>query len=401
MKRIIAIFIMIVLFLISGCNSYSINKDKINTEVIQGNTEFAFDIFKELNRKDSDKNIFISPLSISTVLTMTYEGSGGTTKEEMAKTLKYKGIDLGILNESYKNLLAYLKNCDSKVKLNINNSIWVREGNNVKSDFIRVNKDIFNANTTELDFSKKESADVINKWINDSTNGKIQKMIDPPIDDNVIMYLINAIYFKGNWAKEFDKKKTFLSEFHGEDGNTQGVNMMVKKGTVEYGQGDNFKAVRLPYGKGKTSMYCILPKGNILVNDFIEAMNFKKWEEIKKSVSKKEDILLHIPRFNIEYGIKELNGALCNLGMSEAFSMRADFKGICDDIRLSRVLHKAVIEVNEEGTKAAGVTVVEMKNTSTKEPLSFIVNRPFIFVIAEEETGTILFIGKVKDIPKE
>lgn len=407
MRKVVFLVISVftLMCLLSGCvqsNNYqqvSFDKDKITSSVLSSNSEFAFDIFSRLNEEDKDKSIFISPLSISTALSMTMQGAGTTTREGMMKALKYEGIDLEEVNESYKNLLRYMDGVDKKVELDINNSIWIRKGKNIKDDFISVNKDVFNAYVTDLDFSKDDSADKINKWIANSTKNKIEKMIDAPISSDIIMYLINAIYFKGEWTHQFDKKLTFGTKFNTGDGDAKDVMMMSRKGEVEYGDKGDFKVVRLPYGKGKTSMYCVLPNEGVSINDFIKGLNEEKWKEIKESVSKTEDVLLNIPRFKMEYGIKALNNSLISMGMGEAFSAKADFSGISNGVSISRVLHKAVIEVNEEGSEAAGVTVVEMKETAFMgDPPSFIANRPFVFFITKDTMGTILFMGKLYDV---
>ncbi|MCG8501873.1 MAG: serpin family protein, partial [Firmicutes bacterium] len=246
--------------------------------------------------------------------------------------------------------------------------------------------------------------DEINKWISDATKGKIQKMIAPPISQDVLMYLINAIYFKGEWTEQFDKKHTFSRKFRAGNGETKKVMMMSRKGEVAYGQGDDFKAVRLPYGNGKTAMYCILPDEAASINQFIAGIDGAKWNTIKKSLSQTEDVTVQIPRFKMEYGIKNLNDSLTALGMGEAFHGSADFSGISgirDDIFIGNVLHKAMIEVNEEGSEAAGVTVSEIQKTAIVEPITFIGDRPFVFVIADEDTGTVLFVGKLWDVDEK
>lgn len=403
MKRIISILlpICLLIFILGGCSAdpiekkYSFKKEKIDPGVIKGNTEFAFNLFRELNKEDEYNNIFISPLSVSTVLTMTYQGAKNSTRDGMTEALNYQNMDIQQLNESYQSLLRYLGQIDKKVELNINNSIWVRQGKEINQDFIEVNKDVFDAYVAELDFSKEDSASKINQWIKDSTKGKIERMIDDQISSNVIMYLINAIYFKGEWTEQFKKQNTFEAKFQVEDGEVQDIMMMNKNGEIEYGEGDDFEVVRLAYGNGKTSMYMMLPKEDVSINTFINNMDSDKWDEIRSSISKKKDVILQIPRFKMEYGIKQLNDSLTNLGMGEAFTDSADFSGIRDNLFISRVLHKAVIEVNEEGSEAAGVTVVEMKESAAIEPITFIADRPFIFIIAEDDTGTVLFMGKM------
>ncbi|MTI65822.1 MAG: serpin family protein [Firmicutes bacterium] len=400
MKKIICLCLCMIIFigLLSGCFNNSENltydKEKIDNSVVKRKGEFAFDIFKELNSADTNKNIFISPISISTALSMTYQGAKKTTKEAMAEGLRYEGIDKNTLNETYKNLLIYLKQADSKVKIDINNSIWINKGEKIKEDFINANKDVFDAYIKSLDFSKKNSADKINGWISDSTNKKIEKMINPPIDPSVVMYLINAIYFNGDWAEGFDKDKTFETEFKLENKGIKKVSMMKRKGEVEYLEKDNYKAVRLPYGDGKLSMYCILPKEGKKLKELISKMNTNMLENINKDIVKTDDVIIQIPRFKIEYGVKKLNDSLTKLGMGEAFEMDANFNGIREGIFINKVLHKAVIEVNEKGSKAAGATVVEMKEAASLNPKRFIANRPFMFIIRDDEYGTILFMGK-------
>lgn len=404
MKRSIGILLSVLFLLLTltSCGGGVIGKkfdmDKISTGVVDGNSQFAFNIFKELNNEDSDKNIFISPLSISTALTMTYNGANSTTKEAMGKALEYEGIENTEISQSYNNLLNYLDNINKKVELNTANSIWIREGEAIKEDFLSNNRSNFNAEISELDFSKEASVDTINKWISDATKGKIDKMLEPPIDPNVIMYLINAIYFKGEWSNKFDTKNTYDYAFNTLSGNTQSVKMMNRTGKIEFKQGEDYKAVRLPYGNGNTSMYCILPDEGININTFIENMSIEKWKDIRDNISEVDEVKLGIPRFKLEYGIKELNESLASLGMEEAFSDQADFSGIREELYISRVLHRAVIEVNEEGSEAAAATVVEVKESAYMEPITFIADRPFMFIIADDATGTILFMGKLLSV---
>ena len=388
---------------IAGINM-SYDKNKIDEDIVSGNTDFAFDIFKELNKEDKDENIFISPFSISSALAMTYQGAGGLTKDAMAKGLRYSGTDIETLNESYQNLVGHFLNLDKKIELNISNSLWVRDGLPVNEDFVSINRDKFNALVETLDFSQADAADKINGWISEATKDKIKNMIDPPIQPSVMMYLINAIYFKGEWTEKFNKDVTIITQFHKEDGNTQDIMMMNRNDSVEYGQGDDFQVVRLPYGGGDTAMYCILPDKADSINDFIDSMDSTKWDTIKNSVVE-EEILLQIPRFEMEYGIKQLNDSLISLGMGEAFSQGADFSGMLDEsyagagLYIDRVLHKAVIDVNEEGSEAAAATVVEMKEAAAiMDPIEFIADRPFLFIIADDETGSILFMGKAYDL---
>lgn len=401
MHRIILSLTIISLTLvtITGCSAVKVANDdfdmsQINSDVLLRNVDFTLDIMKELNKEDLHQNIFISPLSISTALTMTYNGAVGATQAQMAKGLRYEGLDKNNINTTYKNLITHLSQVDEKADLTISNSIWYRQGEAIKQDFIDINKQFFNAEVMELDFSNPKSADIINNWIKISTKDKIEKMLDPPLPTDVVMYLINAVYFKGDWSTQFNKEHTYSSNFNGLNKNIQSVDMMSRIGTIEYGMGDDYQVVRLPYGEGKVSMYVVLPDLKQDINTFLNLMDQNKYMEIKASIELIEEVTLNLPKFNMEYGIKELNNQLIAMGMEYPFSEMADFSDIRKGLFISRVLHKAVIEVNEEGSEAAGVTVVEMQESAAMDSIVFTADRPFLFMITEDDTDTILFMGK-------
>ncbi len=228
MRKIISALIIASLIMmgVSSCRaSTEPNKgydmDLISRSITLSNVDFAFDILKELNKEDLHQNIFISPLSISTALTMTYNGAVGETQAQMEKALRYEGMDKNKVNATYKNLTTYLSQVDEKVDLTISNSIWFRQGEAIKQDFIDINKQFFNAEVMEMDFADPKSADTINDWIKTSTKDKIDKMLDPPIPADVVMYLINAVYFKGDWSTQFNKDNTYNTNFNGENKNKQ------------------------------------------------------------------------------------------------------------------------------------------------------------------------------------
>jgi len=409
MKKLLAgvLCILLVGLLLTSCailrrigkNNPSYDVAMIGDNILEANAGFAFDIFRSLNAEDSEQSVFISPLSISAALTMTYNGAETTTREAMSKVLGFNDADREQVNLSYNHLLGHLEQVDKKVVLNIANSIWVREGEAVKEDFLNRNKDTFRAEIAALDLSKESSLNTINAWISKATKGKIERMLAPPPDPQVVMYLINAIYFKGQWTTPFEPERTFDGVFTALDGTKQAIRMMNRHGRVEYTQGEDYKAVRLPYGNGNISMIAILPDEDIHINTFVEAMNHEQLSTIRSTLIETEDVNLQIPRFELEYGIKQLNDSLAALGMEEAFSSRADFSGIRPGIYISEVLHKAVIEVNEEGSEAAAATVVVMQESAVLEPVTFIADRPFLFLIMDEKTETILFMGKVAGIP--
>ncbi|NLX63799.1 MAG: serpin family protein [Clostridiaceae bacterium] len=400
MKKLLVLLAIISVLITSvACssgNAYDVSS--VSEYVVDGSSKFAFDMFKTLNSEDADKNVFISPLSISVALTMTYNGADGDTKEGMEKVLGFTGIDKALVNQSYKNLISHLKNLDKDISLNIANSIWIREGELINKEFITRNEKNFNAEVSSLDFSDPKSVDTINKWIEKETKGKIEKMLTGPIDSSIIMYIINAIYFKGEWTEPFKPEMTSKANFYAYDGNTITVDMMSRTGEYEYAKRNGYKAIRLPYGKNKTSMHVILPDEGVDINEFIENMTPEQWNIIKSSLKKTRGVQLKLPKFKLEYGIKSLGSGLKALGMEKAFAANADFNGIRDGVYINDVLHKAVIEVNEEGSEAAAATVVVMATSAHVELITFIADRPFIFLITDDTTGTVLFMGKVLSI---
>ena len=367
----------------------------VDRNLVSANTGFGFDIFKELILEDKDKNIFISPLSILLALAMTYNGAVGDTNLAMAEALGFTGFDLEELNSGFHDLLVSIKNADSDIEMAIANSIWYKLDYSVKEDFIERNEKYYSSEVNEIDFSAPEAVDTINGWIDEATKGKIEKMLSE-IPADAVMYLINAIYFKGNWTYPFEESLTVDDDFYLLDGSTKKVPMMSQEENFGYYRGDNFSAVKLPYGQEKMAMYIILPDEGVEIDSVIESLNAESWNEIKESFSGKE-VSLVMPKYKMEYGIKLLNDALAELGMGIAFGPGADFSGISPDIFISKVLHKAVIEVNEKGSEAAAATVVEMITSMpvVEEIIEFRVDKPFFFVIADDRTGSILFMGKV------
>lgn len=409
-KIISVILVAIISISLIGCEKFS-NKDneqvsakEVDKEVVEGNNKFAFNVFKEISKAESNKNVFISPLSISIALTMTYNGARENTKTEMNKVLGYEGMDDDKINNDYKILHSYLENLDKNIKLNISNSIWIREGEDINKEFININKDIFGAKVDNLDFTKPSSVDKINDWIEKSTDKMIKDMLKGPIDGNVVMYLINAIYFKGQWQDPFDKNNNITEEFTNSKGEKSKVDFMRKIANSDktfYGEKDDFQAIKMPYDSGKVSMYAVLPKEGLDIDSFINTLDMDKWNSIKRSIGKdKEAVNVSFPKFQIEYGAKELKEPLVSLGMKDIFSDAANLSGIREGIYVSSVLHQGKIEVNENGSEAAAVTIVEVRETSMPiidETKEFIANRPFIFILEDEESGTILFMGKLEE----
>ena len=369
--------------------------------LLDSGNSFGFKLFKEIVKSETDNNIFISPLSISMALGMTYNGADGTTQQEMQTTLELNGLTLQQANESYRSLTTLLSSLDPKVKFTLANSIWYRQGFPVEDEFISLNRDYFNAQVSALDFGDPGAPDTINAWVNDKTKGKVPTIVDPPIDAKTVMFLINAIYFKGDWALKFKEAATKDDLFTLTDGTQKTTGMMNQEKEFKYFEDTDFQAVDLPYGNGDFSMTVLLPQQGKDINSLIAGLNQENWDLWTKQLFTNE-VDLYMPKFTLTYE-KSLKDILISLGMGTAFDpLQANFtKMYVEDgvnrAYISEVKHKTFVEVNEEGTEAAAVTSVEVGVTSAMPSKLMKVNRPFLFVIRENSSGTILFIGKIMD----
>ncbi|MEE4311061.1 MAG: serpin family protein, partial [candidate division KSB1 bacterium] len=300
------------------------------------------------------------------------------------------------INESYRSLLELLGSMDPKVIFDIANSIWYRQGYSVEQDFLTVNRDYFDAQVQALDFASASAPDIINRWVNDSTNGKIKKMLSE-IPGDAVMYLINAIYFKGIWSNEFEKKMTRDDEFITLSGERIPCRMMHLKEHFKYFETDQFQAIDMPYGYGDFSMTILLPQAGVDINDFISNISSDDWNMWMPRFSSQEGTI-EMPKFTMEYE-SSLNDVLKSLGMAIAFTPgEANFSKINkeNNLFISNVKHKSYVKVDEEGTEAAAATSVEISLTSVRSTDFYMrVDRPFVFAIRENRSQTILFIGKM------
>jgi serine protease inhibitor len=376
------------------------NSANMKSNLAAASNAFGFDLFQQLRRQDANKNVFFSPLSVTFALAMTYNGAAGETKNAMARALKVEGMSNAELNHASHDLLKSLKGSDPKIELAIANSLWARGGVRFNESFLADNRAFYGAEISTLDFSSPQAAATINRWVSDNTKGKISKIIDN-IDPQKVMFLINAVYFKGQWQKRFEKTLTKEQPFHLPDGQKKPMPMMAQSGNYLYHRGDKFQAVNLPYGEGGVSIYLFLPDKGSSLDEFLKGLSFQKWEGwINNFNDTPGDVKL--PRFKLDYE-ETLNDSLKAVGMGVAFNPReADFSGIRPerDLFISEVKHKAVVEVNEEGTEAAAATSVGVTTTSIREPrerFSFVADRPFLMAIRDSKTGAILFMGAVME----
>ena len=368
-------------------------------QLVEAGNDFSLDFFREMMlARESGKNLMVSPLSVSLALAMTYNGAGGDTKTAMEEALRVTGMTPEEINQSYAEIMNGLLDLDPKVTLIIANSIWYRNTFPVDNTFIQTNQYYYNAEVSALDFEDPASVNTINNWVNNQTKGKIPTIVDQinPLD---ILFLINAIYFKGKWKYMFDEQNTSDRLFYPEKGDAKNVPVMHMEADIEYFYSDLAQGIRLPYGQGNFSMILVLPGETGSPGELAENMTTGIWEEWLDNLQTVNKMKIYLPRFKFEFE-SQLKEILSNMGMGIAFTPgEADFSLINPDFDLyiSSVLQKTFIEVNEEGTEAAAATSVTVGITSVGPPDIFDLNRPFLFVIYEQETGAILFMGAVAD----
>jgi serpin B len=406
MKRYISIIpvILISLLTVTSCEETSpVDKEaqkivlhKKSAEILEADKAFGFELFREVISLSDEENIMISPLSVSYALGMTYNGAAGTTLEAFNDVLHFGDLTTLEVNESYKDLMDQLVHLDDQVEFTIANSIWYRLGFQVLSEFIQTNQDYFDAGVKDIDFSDPETVDVINQWIENNTNGKIKDMLDfIPVD--AVMYLINAIYFNAQWKYEFVKEETYEGGFKMADGTIHQADYMRVSGDFSYTSNEDFNAIELPYGDSTFSMVVMLPSGENEVSDLVAQLDAARWDSWFDNTIFTA-VQIDLPKF--KYGFKGLlNDPLVNLGLGVAFSDAADFTRInpAGNLFISRVIHQTFIDVQEEGTEAAAATIVEISFTSADitSPIYFKADKPFLYLIKENSTGAIMFIGKV------
>lgn len=400
MSRVFISFLLCLVLLMTtiGCDEAVEQIDlSVDESLARANRSFAFDMLRMLN-EEGEHNLFYSPLSISMALSMALNGAKGETRDEMLQALSYQGLEMEIINASYAEYQRYLDQNLGTTELYLKNSIWIRTGETLNQEFLDIISNDYLAQSEYLEFSDPGAADVMNGWIEEATKGKIKDMLTPPLPADAVLYLINAIYFKGDWAQQFDEDLTFDADFHNQDGSVSKVEMMNDKRTVWYMKNEKLQAVRLPYEDENSSMIIMLPRDNKDIENLIEELDAEMFESIRESFWEAEDLILQIPKFEMEYGTKNLNQALKNLGMETAFTGDADLSGIREGLFISRVLHKSFIEVNEKGSEAAAATVVEvLESAAPEDPLTFRADHPFLFLIYDEEAESILFIGKYSE----
>lgn len=359
----------------------------------QGN-RFGFELYEQMLVQYPDSNLCISPYSVFTALSMAANGAGGNTLSEMLDVLGFDGKAVADLNTSIKHLNEVLIAKDPATVFQTANSVWYNtDGFSVYNDFRDAMNQYYGATVDGLDFADPATLSKINGWVKEKTHDKIEKIINR-IGPEDVCYLINALYFNGKWTTFFDKDETRKGSFTAIPDQIQEVPFMYVKDTFNVIDNSDLQAVELPYGDGSWAMYVFLPPRGTDPGDWCVNELFPHWEQLQQQFAENPQMEIYLPQFKLENSF-ELSDQLKAMGMPEAFSDRADFSKLGPgSLAISQVLHKTFIDVNEEGTEAAAVTAVVIIRTSfPQNEIRF--NRPFVFVIAEKSTGSILFLGQV------
>jgi len=379
----------------------TIDLDEKSAQLIEADNAFGLEIFQFIREESDEENLMVSPLSISLALAMAYNGADGDTKTEMENAMKLNGLTPQQINSAYKMLIAALQSLDDDVIFEIANAIYYDSGFPVKQSFFDINKNYYDAEVEGLDFGSPFTIEAINDWVAEKTHDKITKIIEQ-LSPDARMVLLNAIYFYGTWANEFDEDGTKMRNFFKTDGTAKEVPMMSKEDKLEYTANNLFSAVKIPYGTGQYNMVVMLPSTEKSSQDVIDELSANNWKDWAEEFTTEDHVVVTMPRFKFGFDL-ELNKVLKQMGMVKAFSdQQANFSKISDIfLYISAVIHKTYIDVNETGTEAAAVTAIVFETTSAgpNEPqkIYFTVDTPFVFAITEKDTNAILFIGEVQN----
>ena len=372
-------------------------------QVRDASNGFALTLFERLNAAGAGENVFVSPLSVSMSLGMVLNGTAGETRNQMRRTLGFGESDLAAIQGGYRDLSRLLLGLDPATSFQIANSIWYAQHYTFLPSFLEAGKTYFDAEIRGVDFTDTEGTKrAVNDWVSTKTNGRIPTIIEQVRPDDV-MYLINAIWFKGSWRSRFDKARTRDGEFTRADGSRQTVRIMSQEVDTSAGfrhfADATVEAGELPYGNGAFAMTILMPPRGASIDAFATSLTPERWNAIVGSLQDRNGMIVELPKFTMTYK-RELKDDLIALGMTDAFDPgRADLTAMSagGGLYVGFVTHKAFVAVDEEGTEAAAVTNSGIRETSM--PAGFHVDRPFVFAIRERLSGTVLFIGKVAKIP--
>ena len=370
----------------------SVSLTRSEQELVTANNDFAFNLFRVA---DAQNSTILSPISITYALGMLNNGAAGDTQAQINKVLGFGETGAEGINAFCKKMLTEAPNLDKSTKVLISNTIYMNKGYELKPLFVSKANDCYHAEPETRNFADGKTLDVINQWASDHTEKMIEKVLDKDsFDPSAISYLLNAIYFKGAWTEKFDKENTRDEAFKMETGEEKQLPIMHQEQEFYYAEDDDCQVLRLPYGNKAYSMTILLPKEGKTVRDLVKTLNKDTWERYQRIGSAIVDVKL--PRFESNTDLT-LDKIMATLGMPNAFNPNlAEFPEFCNvPTYIDMMKQVARIKVNEEGTEAAAVTVIFVKlANAAPRRVSFHATRPFLYIISEQSTGAIFFIGQ-------
>jgi len=402
MNRFLPLLCCFVIINFGACKKNNDDKSHVGKDIeltaqeqqkVGTDNQFSLKLFRtSATGISNNQNLFMSPLSVSMAFGMLANGSNGQTQTDIYKTMNFDGFDEGTINTFYNKLTTGLPAIDPDASISIANFIWNKKGLTILPQFLQTNTTFYKAGVQSLDFKSPLAVQTINNWVNDNTKGKIPKIINV-IPDNIVMYLINAIYFKDEWDQQFDKAKSHQQAFYLANASTIQSNFMQGEVNIKTSIDDLGSMIELPYKDNKFSMVIMQPRNSHTFTDLVAGLDTTRWNALIHNLHNNRAKLI-MPKFKFSYE-DLLNAKLVNMGMSLAFSDNADFSRIDGkrDLLISEVKHKAFVEVSEEGTEAAAVTSIGIGTTSAPQVVNLTLDHPFIFMIREVKTGLILFTG--------
>jgi len=360
---------------------------------VQDANAFSLSLLQKLDESNEEAaSLIVSPLSLVYALGMTSEGASGETLNEITKTLGFAEGDVKGIRSLCSKFMSRIPGVDSKVKLSVANGVFCNKGRNLEIPFVNLLKENYEAQVATLDFSDPASVGSINAWCSDKTEGKIKGFIDN-LDPSTLLFVANALYFKASWTQPFYSYMTALQPFMREKAPAVDVPMMMhEKVKIPYASCELFQMCEMPYGDGKFSMQFVLPQSDLTLRQLLRMLTWDKLLYTARDLSDKYNTTLMLPRFTTEADLN-LVETLKSLGIKRAFTTSAELDGIASSTYISSMKQKTVINVNEEGTEAASVSGTSHGSYGIETLNTFIANHPFMYLIKENSTGVVLFIG--------
>jgi serpin B len=401
MKRILLI---LPIFIFAACEETAVapeNPPNLRTlsaaerQASNSSNDFAFNLFRNLPSDPAD-NSFISPLSVSMALGMLLNGTDGEVRQSILNTIDFNDFTAEEVNAGFHDLTDLLLSMDKKVNFGLANSVWYRKELTVNPNFASVIENYYDGKIMGLDFSNPTSKDVINSWVESKTNNRIKDLIKQ-INADHVMFLVNAIYFKGDWTHQFDKSKTKKAPFTTLSGATTQVDMMFSKGvTMKYNITPDFQLLDIPYGNGQFRFTILMPNEYGGITSLVETLNAETFNTVIDQ-SDSISVELELPKFKMNWR-NDLKESLHLMGMKMT-GYPLLFEGSTPPIEVGQVIHQSFLEVNEEGSEAAAATAIGMVVTCAcpQTPPKITIDKPFLFMIREQHSGAILFMGQLTD----